>query len=185
MKYFILVITITSLLTTATAQSETEGHFLVEFEKFSPPIQDLVMSFENKKAEPFMANDITGIEHFLGDYIGQKVLLWFWSIDNEQAKRQLGAMTLLQERNQDLKVIAFIEESRSKVEEFVSQNPIDRLTIIPNGEVFGQMAYGAELGSPRMFLIDDKGIIKAVLPQSAFRYPEKLVVNLESILGGM
>jgi len=47
------------------------------------------------------------------------------------------------------------------------------------------MAYGSELGNPRMFLIDEFGIIKAVLPEEAFVDNSKLLISLESILGGM
>jgi len=46
------------------------------------------------------------------------------------------------------------------------------------------MAYGADLGSPRMFLIDEFGIIKIVLPAEAFVDNTKLLISLESMLGG-
>jgi hypothetical protein len=47
------------------------------------------------------------------------------------------------------------------------------------------MAYGAELGNPRMFIIDEFGIIKVVLPKEAFADNSKLLVSLESILNGL
>jgi len=167
-----------------TAQEQASGHFLVEFDKFSPPTKDLVTSFEGHIAEPFMANDVEGVQHFLGDYKGKKVILWFWSTESELAKEQMSAMTLLQERNADLKLISFAKEPKAKVAEYLRVSPLDFI-VIPNGELFGQMAYGADLGSPRMFLIDEFGIIKAVLPQEAFADNSKLLVSLESILGGM
>ena len=166
-------------------QNTQNGHFLVEFEKFSPPIQDVIRSFEGHIAEPFMANDVSGVEHFLGNYKGKKVILWFWSIHNELAKSQIGPMTLLQQTHDDLKVIAFAKEPKAEVLDYLRQFPIDGLDVIPNGEIFGQMAYGADLGSPRMFLIDDFGIIKAVIPEIAFVDSSKLLISLESILGGM
>lgn len=166
------------------SQENAQGHFLVEFAKFTPPTQDLVKSFEGFPAEPFLANDVNGKEHFLGDYKGKKVILWFWSIDNPKALEQVGAMTLLQERNKDLKVISFATEPKAKVQEYLRQFPMD-IDVIPNGEIFGQMAYGADMGNPRMFVIDSFGVIKIALPEEAFEDNTKLLVSLESILNGI
>jgi len=166
-----------------SAQDPTTGHFLVTFEKFSPPVQDLVKSFEGFPAENFLANDINGKEHFLGDYKGKNVILWFWSIENTKAVDQIGALTLLQEKYKNLKIIGFAKETSSKVKEFLRQYPME-IDVIPNGEVFGQMAYGAEMGNPRMFLIDEFGVIKAALPEQAFSDNNNLFISLESILNG-
>jgi len=136
MNRIVLIALFISAAIALTAQESSNGHFLVEFDKFSPPTRDLVTSFEGHIAEPFLATDLQGTEHFLGSYKGKKVLLWFWSV------------------------------------------------VIPNGEIFGQMAYGADLGSPRMFLIDEFGIIKIVLPAEAFVDNTKLLISLESMLGG-
>jgi len=168
-----------------TSQESAQGHFLVEFAKFSPPIQDLVKSFEGYPAEQFLANDVNGNEHFLGDYKGKKVILWFWSIESNKALEQVSAMTLLQERNiKNLKIITFAKEPKSSVEEYLRNYPME-LDVIPNGEVFGQMAYGADMGSPRMFVIDVFGVIKIALPEEAFQDNSNLLISLESILNGM
>jgi len=168
-----------------TSQNNAQGHFLVEFAKFTPPIQDLVKSFEGFPAEQFLANDVTGIEHYLGDYKGKKVILWFWSVGNTKALEQVSAMTLLQDRNKDnLKIISFAKEPKSAVLEYLRQYPID-LDVIPNGEVFGQMAYGADMGNPRMFIIDEFGIVKIALPEEAFADNSNLLISLESILNGI
>lgn len=168
-----------------TSQESAQGHFLVEFAKFTPPIQDLVKSFEGYPAEQFLANDVNGKEHFLGDYKGKKVILWFWSVENNKALEQVSAMTLLQERNnKNLKIVAFAKEPKSSVQEYLRNYPID-LDVIPNGEVFGQMAYGADMGNPRMFIIDEFGVIKIALPEEAFQDNSNLLVSLESILNGM
>ncbi len=169
---------------TSYAQAQSTGHFLVEFDKFSPPTQDLVTSFEGHIAEPFLAKDVNGKEHFLGSYKGKKVILWFWSIHNHVALEQINAMTLLQERNTDLKIIAFAKEPKEAVLEHLRIQPMD-FDVIPNGEIFGEMAYGAELGSPRMFIIDEFGVIKIVLPEAAFIDNSRLLISLESMLGGM
>ncbi|MEM9547274.1 MAG: redoxin domain-containing protein [Bacteroidota bacterium] len=183
----IILATILSIFTFAQgkAQDNTQGHFLVEFDKFSPPIQDLIRSFEGQPAEQFLANDVSGTEHYLGDYTGKKVILWFWSINNSKALKQINTMTLLQEKMQkDVKIISFASELKSAVKEYMRKNPME-IVVIPNGEVFGQMAYGAEMGNPRMFIIDKSGIIKAAIPEQAFEDNDNLFISLESILNGM
>lgn len=168
-----------------SSQENAQGHFLVEFAKFTPPIQDLVRSFEGQPAEQFLANDVNGNEHYLGDYKGKNVILWFWSIQNNIALEQVSAMTLLQERNdKNLKIITFAKEPKSSVLEYLRTYPMD-LDVIPNGEIFGQMAYGADMGNPRMFIIDEFGVIKIALPEQAFQDNANLLVSLESILNGM
>jgi len=185
MKYITLILLAVLLVQVDTsAQASANGHFLVEFEKFSPPTKDMVRAFEGHIAEQFLAKDVNGKEHYLPDYKGKNVILWFWSTEDAVAIEQVGAMTLLQERNKNLKVIAFAKEPKAKVLEYLRQNPMD-LDVIPNGEIFGQMAYGAELGNPRMFVIDEFGIIKVVLPKEAFIDNSKLLISLESILNGL
>lgn len=176
---------LTVLLATITyGQEAGAGHFLVEFDKFSPPTRDLITSFEGHIAEQFLASDVTGAEHFLGDYKGQKVILWFWSVESGVALEQIAPMKAIQETHPDVQIIAFAKEPKARVLEHLRTYPMD-FDVIPNGEVFGQMAYGAELGSPRMFLIDEYGIIKVVLPEEAFVDNSRLAISLTSILGGM
>ena len=185
MKYlFIVLLATCSFQLDLTAQESANGHFLVEFKKFTPPSQALVRSFEGHIAEPFLANDVNGKEHYLPTYKGKNVILWFWSTENAIAMEQVGAMTLLQERNKNLKVIGFAKEPKAKVLEYLRQNPMD-IDVIPNGEIFGQMAYGAGMGNPRMFVIDEFGIIKVALPVEAFADNSKLLISLESILNGL
>jgi len=183
-RILITALTLILLSTTASSQDAGTGHFLVEFDAFTPPTKDLVRSFEGHIAEQFMANDVNGKEHFLGNYKGQKVILWFWSIESSTALEQIAPMKAVQETHPDLKIIAFAKEPKAQVLEHLRTYPMD-FDVIPNGEVFGQMAYGAELGSPRMFLIDAYGIIKAVLPEEAFVDNSKLAISLTSILGGL
>jgi len=182
----IIIAVIFSILTIniGAAQDNAQGHFLVEFAKFTPPVQDLVKSFEGQPAEQFLAKDVSGTEHYLGDYKGKRVILWFWSVDNTKALEQVSAMTLLQERNKNnLKIISFAKEPKTAVMNYLRQYPME-IDVIPNGEIFGQMAYGADMGNPRMFIIDEYGIIKIALPEEAFANNSNLLVSLESVLNG-
>ncbi len=182
-----IIASILSLFTISLgiSQANTQGHFLVEFAKFTPPVQDEVKSFEGFPAEQFLAKDVKGKEHFLGGYKGTKVLLWFWSVENTKALEQVSAMTLLQERNKGkLKIVSFAKEPKTAVMEYLRKYPME-LDVIPNGEVFGQMAYGADMGNPRMFIIDEFGVIKIALPEEAFADNTNLLVSLESLLNGL
>ena len=183
----ILIVTFLSFIgfTSGFSQDNPQGHFLVEFTKFTPPVQDLVKSFEGYPAEQFLANDVNGKEHYLANYKGKKVILWFWSVENSKALEQVSAMTLLQDRNKaNLKIVSFAKEPKSAVQDYLRQYPMD-LDVIPNGEVFGQMAYGADMGNPRMFIIDEFGVVKVALPEEAFVDNTNLLVSLESILNGL
>lgn len=150
------------------AKSEDGSHFLVDFGKFSPPVRAMVESFEGKPAEQFLANDITGKEHFLSDYKGKKVILWFWSKDETLSTNHIGALNATQEHNKDLVILSFARGTTSEVKAFADANNIN-FAVIPNADVFGQMAYAADLGYPRYFFIDEYGIIKQVWPAESLQ----------------
>lgn len=166
----------------AQAVSE-EGYFLVTPEKFTPPIQALIANFEGKPAEPFLANDILGEEHYLNNYRGDKVLLWFWTTESPLAVSQLDALNQLQ-LSSKVKVLSLAKETKEELLAFNSRKDI-QFPVIPNADIFGQMAYGADLGYPRFFIIDTHGIIRAVLPQEAFAGEGNIAPILEGILGGI
>jgi len=150
------------------AMSSDGSHFLVDFEKFSPPIREMAQSFEGRPAEQFMASDITGKEHFLGNYKGKKVILWFWSKDESLSTGHINALNATQEHNEDLVILSFARGTKTDVKAFAEANDI-KFVVIPNADVFGQMAYAADLGYPRYFFIDENGIIKQVWPAESFQ----------------
>lgn len=172
-KYLILLV-ILNLPFRINAQEDTIDHYLIEWEKFEPPIKEMISSFEGFPAEQFMASDIKGEELFLGDFQGKKIILWFWSIEDEQS---LSLVPLLnnytQQSGEKLGIVSFANENSAVLKENEScQNA--NFHIIPNGSVFGEAVYGSELGIGRMFLIDDYGIIKKVVPRDAIFDKEKL-----------
>ncbi len=149
------------------AMSEDGSHFLVDFGKFSPPVREMAQAFEGQAAEKFLASDINGTEHFLGDYKGKKVILWFWSKDETLSTGHINALNATQEHNKDLIILSFARGTKSEVKAFADANNIN-FTVIPNADVFGQMAYASDLGYPRYFFIDKEGIIKQVWPAQSF-----------------
>ncbi len=166
----ILIITTAFLITTSTltqAQNE-QGHFLIEFDSFSPPVKDIVMSLENSEAAPFLAPDIQGNEIFLGDYKGKMVMLWFWSKNDGMSVSQVDQLNLMQSQYRDqLQVIGFGDESKQELIDFRSGSPLD-FPIIANGKVLGEAAFGGDLGLGRVILVGKDGIIQKVVPRETF-----------------
>ena len=150
------------------AISDDGSHFLVDFEKFSPPVKEMIKAFKGQPAEQFLANDITGKEHFLSDYKGKKVILWFWSKEETLSIGHINALNATQEHNKDLVILSFARGTKSEMKTFAEANDIN-FAVIPNADVFGQMAYAADLGYPRYFFIDEYGIIKHVWPAESFQ----------------
>jgi len=166
------------------AQNEN-GHFLVEFDAFSPPTKELIASLENTKAAPFLAPDIRETEQFLGDYTGKNVILWFWSTADGMSTSQISNLNLLQSRyRNNLQIISFAEEGKQELLKFSQSNPID-FPIIANGKVLGEAAFGGDLGQGRLIIIDSNGVIQKVLPrqafednhEGAFKFAEDLINN--------
>jgi len=165
----IIIIIISLLLSISIIQAQNEnGHFLVEFDSFSPPVKDIVKSLENSEAAPFLAPDILGNEIFLGDYKGKMVLLWFWSKEDAMSISQIDQLNTIQSRYRDyLQVIGFGDESKQDLIDFRSTTPLD-FPVIAHGKVLGEAAFGGDLGLGRVILVDKDGMIQKVVPRETF-----------------
>lgn len=153
--------------TFAQAQSE-EGYFLVEFEKFTPPTQDMIKSYEGFPATPFMANDMNEEERFLGDFKGKTLVLFFWNTKSSDAMSMLYDMNQLKKKfGKKVEFVGMADESRADIGTFLGDNKMN-LILIPNSRMLSEAVYGVELGYPRVFIIDDTGIIRTVIPQEYF-----------------
>lgn len=186
MRNIFLFLCLCLLLSLNLSAQNEKGHFLVEFDAFSPPTKDLIASLENTKAAPFLAPDILGKEQFLGDYSGKIVVLWFWSTADGISTSQIDQLNLLQSRYRDqMQVLSFANETKQELLDFRRSFPID-FPIIPNGKVLGEAAFGGDLGDGRMFLVDQKGVIQKVIPReafeanssSAFQFAEDMIKSL-------
>jgi len=165
---FTTTIAILIAATTFTQAQNENGHFLIEFDSFSPPVKDIVMSLENSEAAPFLAPDILGDEIFLGDYKGKMVMLWFWSKDDGMSISQVDQLNLMQDKYRDLlQVIGFGDESKQELIDFNSGSPMD-FPVIANGKVLGEAAFGGDLGLGRVILVDQNGVIQKVVPRETF-----------------
>lgn len=172
--FFFFLLTFSSL--------SAQDHFLVEFEKVSPPIKDLIANFEGRKAMQFLAPDVKGKEQFLGNYKGQKVVLWFWSKDDGLCLSQIEAINLIQSRyREELQVISFANESKAELLEFIKVNLVD-FPVLYNGSILGEAAYGGDLGLGRIFLLDEKGVIIDILPREIFEQGVDTYNIIESVV---
>ena len=141
-KYTFIVIII--FLTQSIYSQDNSKFYLVEFEKFSLPIKDIIRDFEEDKAAPFMASDIYGNEKYLGDYKGKKVLLWFWSTSDGLSISQIAMLNDIQASFRDeLHIVSFGMEEKAELVAFRKANPID-FPIIPKSKMFADLAYAGD-----------------------------------------
>jgi len=161
-----------------------QDHYLVEFAKFSPPEQAQIKNYEGFPAEAFLASDTDGTEHFLNDYRGKTVVLWFWSKEDDISMEWLNRMNLLQiQYLEEVKIFGFATEEKPEVQSIIVNNAIV-FSNIPNSTVFAEMAYAGDLGLGRMFIIDKAGIIQEVVPRSYFesKSADELSPEIDAII---
>ncbi len=164
MKYIIALM----FLCLSIVQSVSQGHYLVELDKFTPPQQEMIRHLRGFPAEAFLAKDMDGTEHFLHDYRGQVTVLFFYSVEDHLSFDWLKQLNKLQIKYLDgLNVFAFAKEERSVIASAIRNEAIV-FPNFPNGTLFGEMAYEGDLGMGRMIVIDKNGIIAEVLPRSYF-----------------
>lgn len=159
-----------SLSQEVSGQARSEnGHFLVELEQFSPPVRDMIKTFEGFPATPFLANDMTGEERYLDDFRGKVCVLYFWRQDNADAIAMLHDLNQLKKQiGKKLEVIAMSDDSREEITEFLGDDKMN-IMVIPNTRMLSEAVYGVELGYPRAFIIDKTGIIQTVIPEQYFK----------------
>lgn len=165
----------------AKAQDE-RGIFEITFDEFSPPTQDLIMSFEGKEPMPFMANDINGTEYFLKNFTGKVVFVYFWKGDCETCLSQVSSLNLLNaEEKERLQIISFVDEGKEDAKLLAQQNGVE-FPVLTNGKLLGEAAYGIELGYPRLFAIDADGKVTTVIPQAALEGKSDIYLQLKDLL---
>lgn len=161
-----LFLSTTSL--SAQLRDERTGHYLVEAEKFSPPDSAIIAHYIGRKAMAFMATDINQQEQFLGNYAGKLVLLWFGKLDCQTCLEQLMTLHKIQATHVDeLGVIALCDDSREMLTTILA-DPALNFPVIPNAALLAEGAYAHDLGYPRLFFLDQTGIIRHIFPASFF-----------------
>ncbi len=160
--------------------------FKVEPLKFSLPIQDLANSFLDKPAPAFQANDLNQVSRTISNYYGKSFILFFWSKEDQLAAEYIPYCNDLIKELATLRadLLSFGDESRSQIQQYVNEHDI-QYTVVPNGAFLGEAIYGKELGTPRFFIADKKGIIRYVVPAKAAIDPLQTIGNLKAFLSGL
>lgn len=160
----------------------SQDHFMVELEKRSPGAMELVKSYEGFPAIPFLANDINGDEQSIAGYNGKVVFLWFWNTDCVKCKDQATAMNMLaQKYPAKLQIISFSDESKAITQNFLASNPMD-FPVVASSKTLADGPYGGDMGYPRIFIIDQQGIIKWVFPEDTMKGDFNTYNILETLL---
>jgi len=145
-----------------------QNHFKVELEAFSPTEQVVIQTLKGRKAEQFLAKDLSDQEVSFYSTEAKIKLLWFWSPDNEDAMSLFPHLNLLQlDELEDMWIFGFSEGEKDATKK-VHLEQGSLFSIIPNAKPIGQLAYGGDLGSNRLFIVDKDLIIQEVLPPSFF-----------------
>lgn len=178
MKATLILLAITILSFNLNGQD----HFLVELEERTPDVKDLVQSYEGFSSIPFMAADMTGKQQSLLDYRGKNVILWFWNTECVACENQLDELNLLQQKyGKELQILSLIDESKADATPFVNTKAID-FPVIPNSKTLADGPYSGDMGYPRIFILDDKGVIRWVFPEKAMEADFKTYRVLETLI---
>ncbi len=146
-----------------------QDFFKVELEKRSPGVQDIARSFEGYPVIPFIANDMNGNEQNLGAVSKEKyTILYFWNLDCPNCIAQISSLNLLKQNfGTSVDIISFANEDKKTLFDYSQSNPI-HFPIIPNSKMLADGPYGGDLGYPRLFIVDDYGLIRWVFAQESF-----------------
>jgi len=132
-------------------------------------------------APDFTLKTITGENVALSDSKGKIVIINFWMTGCKGCVNEMSHIQTVFNRWSDKKLTILainVMESTTIVKDFVSSQELTFTILLdPNGQV--SRDYGG-LGVPTTFLIDGKGIIKAI-KHSVFQSPDEIENMLESL----
>ena len=120
--------------------------------------------FEGKQPMPFQAFDMDGNTHFLSEYKGKVVVIAFWASGDETSRQQIKSLNRIKQEfsSKEIAVISFAEEDKSDLVSFLKNNKIE-YPVIPNSRQLGEVGYGGDLGTSRIFIVDKKGAVQKVM----------------------
>lgn len=152
--------------------TNSRGEYIVDFEPFSPPEQDLINSFIGKNPTNFMSPDLSGKTHVLSKYIGQDIVLCFWSVEDPNSPKLFEYLNRLVKET-DVTILTYAYENKETTASFLQNHKVD-FPVMTNGKFIGEIGYANYLGTPRMFFISNGNNIKEVIPSSGFLNNENL-----------
>jgi len=165
----------------ANILSAQENHFLVELEPRSPEVEDLIQSYEGTPVVPIMASNLKGEQVGVLDQKGKIVILWFWSLNCQTCLEKIPTLNKLQNDFPNLKIISYTDGTKEEMQAFAANNQLD-FEVIPNAGMIAEGPYSGELGYPKMFVVDQKQIIRWVFPSKDFLSPKFDLYNIVNTL---
>jgi len=146
-----------------------QDHFLVELESRSPDVQAQVKGYEGYASIPFMASDTKGVQHTVNSLKGKISYLYFWNEECPKCVEYLDALNRIQDENgATLNVLSFSDNKKEEVISFLETKPLS-FPVIANSKLLADGPYGGDFGYPRLFIIDEGGTIKYVIPEVEMR----------------
>ncbi len=124
--------------------------------------KQLVSTYDNNQtAADFDAFDMNNQQQSLLRYRGQVVVLYFWGLYDQLSQIFTEQLNLLHQNyfDKEMVVLGLCNEDKTMIEKFYPQLSIS-FPIIPDSKHFGNQYYEGEQGSPRVFVIDKKGVIQ-------------------------
>lgn len=159
MRYIILTTTFVFVMTsTLIAQNNSPGF------ASSSNSNKAQSQFEGSQPMPFQAFDMDGNTHFLPEYKGKVVVIAFWATGDETSRQQIKSLNQVKREfsSDEVAVISFAEEDKSDLVSFLKNNKIE-YPVIPNSRPLGEIGYGGDLGTSRIFIVDKEGVVQKVL----------------------
>ncbi len=146
-----------------------QDHFLVELETRSPDVAAQVKAYEGYPSIQFMASDTEGVQHTVSSLKGKVAYMYFWNEDCPKCVEYLDALNRVQDENQSsLQVLSFSDNKKEEVISFLESKPLS-FPVIANSKLLADGPYGGDFGYPRLFIVDEVGIIKYVIPEVEMR----------------
>jgi len=162
-RLFILALCLTAPFSfSVIAQSDTLSNGEVfDYEKKQ---RDVIATYEGFPPVPFEAPDIDGDMHMIHELKDKVVILQFQSIWNQPDLTQIPSLNRLADEysQQGLFILGLSDDTKEELVAFRDKNPV-HYPLVPNSRGLGEMAFAAELGYPRIFLIDKFGVIRKVI----------------------
>lgn len=120
--------------------------------------------FEGTQPMPFQAFDMNGNTHFLPEYKGKVVVIAFWATGDETSRQQIKSLNRVKQEfsSEEVAVISFAEEDKADLVSFLENNKIE-YPVIPNSRPLGEIGYGSDLGTSRIFIVDKEGVVQKVM----------------------
>lgn len=125
--------------------------------------QSNTQKFKGTTPMPFQAADMDGQNHFLPDYKGKVVIMAFWSTADEISRNQIKSLNQLQKdfNSTNVVILSLADEDKSDLDSFLKNNSIS-YPVIPNARPLGEIGYGSDLGSSRIYIVNKTGKIEQV-----------------------